>query len=98
MVWKSFSYRVISGIDSYHTPNLGNMLTQVPLDSHLQGDVGGGATDTGTEQADSHDAVGVKRNELDIAAVGFDRGAYQIQHLDDALLDDIVGEWRGNTR
>jgi hypothetical protein len=98
MVWKSFSYRAFSGIDRDHAPNLGDMLTQVPLDSHLQGDVGGRAADTGTEQADSHDAVGIERHELDVAAIGFDSGADQVEYFDDALLNGIVGERRGNTR
>ena len=71
--------------------DLGDVLAKVALDAGLESDRRGRATDAGAVHADLDDVVGGERNELDIAAVGLDRGADEIQHFLDTVEHGMTG-------
>lgn len=78
-------------LDGFHAANLRDVFLEVALDAHLEGDVGGWAADAGPVEADADDLVGGDPDEFDIAAIGLDRRADEVDDLGDALEERGVG-------
>lgn len=73
--------------DRFDPLDLWNVRLEVPLDPHLERDVGGRATDAGTVESDLHCAICRDADELDIAAIGLDRRPDEVEDLSDTLVD-----------
>ena len=67
--------------------DFGNVSPEVAFDPHFERNLTRRATDTSPMQADFDGALGREVEKLDIAPVGLDRRADQIDHLLDALTD-----------
>lgn len=78
----SLSGRRSDGLDPL---NLGDVGLDVSLDALGQRDAAGGASDAGTQEADTGDALGRDLDELDVPAVGLYRGADEAEDAFDAL-------------
>jgi hypothetical protein len=72
-------------IDGFDAADLRDVFLQVALDAHLEGDGGGGAADACAVEADADDLIGGDPDEFDIAAIGLDGGADEVDDLGDAL-------------
>ncbi len=76
-------------IHSLNTGHLGDMLAEVSLNSHLEGDFERRAPDAGTEEPDLDDSGVGDAYELDVAAVGLDRGADELDHAGDLIVEAL---------
>jgi len=86
---------VEKSVDGFDAADLGNVFFEVALDAHLEGDGGGWATDAGAVEADADDLIGGDPDKFDIAAIGLDRGADEVDDLGDALEQRGVGRGGG---
>lgn len=75
----------LSSIDGLNAADFGNVGFEISLDSGLERDGGGGAADAGAVHADLHEMVGGEADELDVAAVGLDGGADELDDFGDAF-------------
>ncbi len=78
-------------VDGFDAADLGHVLFEVAFDAHLEGDGGRWATDAGTVEADADDLIGGDLDKLDVAAIGLDGGADEVDDLGDALEERGVG-------
>ncbi len=76
-------------IHSLDTGYLGDMLAEVSLDTHLEGDFERWAPDAGTEEADLDDSGIGEAYELDVAAVGLDGRADELDHAGDPIVEAL---------
>ena len=67
--------------------DFGDAFAEVALDSHLEGHGAGGAAVAGAVEADLYDAGGGDVYKLDVAAVGLDGGADEVEHVLHAVPD-----------
>src|SRR2546430_7503019 len=69
--------------------DFGDFFAKVALDPHLQGHGAAGTAVTGAVETDLHDAVGGDVHKLDVAAVGLDGRADQVDHALHFLTDRL---------
>jgi hypothetical protein len=67
--------------------DFGDVGFEVALDADLEGHGAGGAADAGAVEADADDALGGDVDELEVAAVGLDGGADEVEDAGDAFLE-----------
>lgn len=76
-----------SALDGLDFFDLGDVCLEVSFDPHFERYLTGGATDAGTVESDLDGAFGGEVDELDVAAVGLDRGSDQVDDLLDSFAD-----------
>lgn len=68
------------------------MFLEIPLDTDLERDRTGGATDACSVEPDPDNSITRHFNQLQIAAIGLDCRANQIDDLGHTLVQGAVGE------
>lgn len=85
-------------LDGFYAANLRHVFFKVSFDSHLQGDVRGGAAHAGPVETNADDLLGGDAEELDIATIGLDSGADQVDDPRHAVEQGGVGVGGGGRR
>ena len=67
--------------------DFGDAFAEVAFDSHLESHFAGGAAVACAVEADLDDAGGGDVDELDVAAIGLDGGADEVEHILHAIAD-----------
>ncbi len=74
-------------VNGFDGGDFGDAFFEGAFDADSEGHVGGGAADAGAVHADADDALVVHVNELDVAAVGLDGGADEVDDGADLVVE-----------
>lgn len=78
--------------DCFHSLDFRDVQSQIPFDSHLERHFAGGATHASAVETDANGAGDGQFDQFEIAAVGLDGRADQVDHAPDAFEEFSVPE------